>query len=207
MTTPDSPALKEGWMKKQTELANNRTYEQIERRRRDLWIDPDSDVKKAREAHEWFIGPFGSQKELTWQDWKEKHLRSFQDVLFDKMEKEHFNVIAIQKHDKHAIEEDWPNLSRRDQWLLFTTGGNYAVKCGPRYNLLIVDLDPCDELPEFWRQLGTLTTRTGNGYHVYFRYNKVLDGKLGEEIYDLLCDTLMHRRKTRCCGSVLRYGG
>jgi len=110
-------------------------------------------------------------------------------------------------HEKIAMYRDWPTAERRELSTLFRTGGNYAVKCGPKYNLLIVDLDPTDEVPAFWRQFKTLTTRTGEGFHLYFRHTRNLTDQQADWLYEQLCLSLEHRRHPpTCCGSVLRYG-
>jgi hypothetical protein len=180
-------------------------WETLQYERRDLWIGPNGEIGR---ANEFFNTLYSNEKETPWKEWQKYNLRRLQDVLLDRlMDKEKLELLAIRPHDKHAVEESWPALSRRDAELVFAMGGNVAVKCGPKFNLIIVDLDPTDDLPTYWKKLGTLTTRTGHGYHQYFRHRKDIDAETSDRIYEGMCQSLGHVRKIRCCGSVLRYGG
>jgi hypothetical protein len=80
-------------------------------------------------------------------------------------------------YGKNPIEKDWTNKVHKDkiEWKRWLVNGlNIGVKCGQCSNLLVIDLDHQEEIPESIKKLmgKTLVQKTAHGWHLFYKYDK-----------------------------------
>ncbi|KKL57096.1 hypothetical protein LCGC14_2238840, partial [marine sediment metagenome] len=80
-------------------------------------------------------------------------------------------------YGKNPIESDWTKKEHKDkvewkQWI--NNGLNIGVKCGQCSNLLVVDLDHQEVIPDSIKKImgNTLIQKTAHGFHLFYKYDK-----------------------------------
>jgi len=93
-------------------------------------------------------------------------------------EKNGFDLVPIVKDGKIPIEKDWVNKKHinKEEWMQWLDrGSNIGIKTGKCSNITVVDIDS-QNIPEVLEKYvpKTLTQKTKNGIHLFFKYTEDL---------------------------------
>lgn len=100
------------------------------------------------------------------------------EVALEFYKQNNFDMVPIARNTKAPIEKEWTVKTHKDkkEWLEWLNDKlNMGVKTGAISGITVVDIDQ-DTIPleirKFVEKVGTLSQKTKNGHHYFFRYEK-----------------------------------